>query len=519
MSQLTGPGAPRTEGGAAARYRSVMRLPPTRSTPAPIHFKRYLTSHRRPLPWRPGERSGREPAELLTALFRPYAPTRLHYADAAGAQSLLGAAFRPGSAGSARELQLAGIRRPVPSGGAVYPVELYAAVPGDTRLPAGVYHYEASGHTVEWIRSGEPSRQLRQATAGPEAPAGALLLAARRWKGAGKYGNLCYHLTALDLGVVVGQVLTEPPAPVRVSFYFVDDLLDDLLGVAPEVETVFAAMLLEGPGRPAGPSRSRRPPPPAVGLERDWACRSMVDPVVVELDAASRITGQSHLPSTPVVAGPPRPAAGTAVTIPLPTPGALPDLEPADRRSAVAFSPRPIRLDQLATVLAEATRGYPSDVAGTAEGDPPVGLYWVTSGMAGLAEGSYRYVPAAHVAELRRAVAPEPRLRAAVTGLDPHLVSASLSLFLVGGYGSDAIATGDRWYRVANMLAGVMLLRICRAAAALGLGSRPHLGFHPAAVGTLLRLAPDEAPLVQVMVGHPAPRSGCLDLWLPDPGR
>lgn len=258
---------------------------------------------------------------------------------------------------------------------------------------------------------------------------------------------------------------------------------------------------------------------PAVGLDHDEANLSMVDTAAVDLHAASRITDRAHLPRSPVVAsaGPPAPDPPGAPTVGLPAAAAPPRRGLVDRSSALSFHPAPVRLDQLATVLAAATRGYPSDVAGTAEGAPPIALYCVGSAMAGLADGVHRYDPVAHAAVCRREGAPDRMLRAATTGLDPHLVSASVSLFLVGRYRATA---GARWYRVTNLLAGVALQRICGAAATVGWGSRPNLGFDPVAVARLLELAPGQTPLVQVLLGHPAPRPGCLDLHLrePEPG-
>jgi SagB-type dehydrogenase family enzyme len=481
-----------------------------------MRFKRYPTSRRRCLPWHSGGGPAVDGVELLAGLFRPYAPTRLHYASVAGGLGLVGTVFDPGDDPWCHELQVAGIRRAVASGGAYYPVEFYAAVPGDARLPAGVYHYDALGHAVEWIRAGDPRPHLERAGTGP-APAGALLLAARCWKSAGKYGNLCYHLTALDVGVALGHVLAYPPAGLRVSFFFLDDHLDDLLGVVPDVESVFAAVLLDGLPRAGAAGPLGGLPPPAVGMAGDRPNRSRVDRVVLDLHVASRITDPSRVAPqlVPSAAEPPAPDPGTG-TVRLPPPQ-FPASEPPDRRSAVAFHPRPIRPAQLATVLAEATRSYPSDLAGTAEGSLPLTLFCVTSAVAGLADGSHRYHPARHALDRCRHLAPGPALRAAVTGLDPALVSNSVSLFLVAAHGPATAAAGERWYRIANMLAGAMLSRICRAATALGLGSRPNLGFHPVAVADLLMLAPDQAPLVHVMVGHPAPRPGCLDLRLTGP--
>lgn len=564
------------------RYRAVMHTPPDSCDLTPLPFKRYPTSDRRPLPWcspgngwhahgSPGQGSpgdsppGHSPPghgsrdrglpgqgspglgsrghgsrgglALLAAGLAAYAPTRVHYASVAGSALQSGAPIMVDYDPQWYELQVAGVRRPVPSGGAYYPGELYAAVPGDAGLAAGVYHYDPVNHALELVRPGDPSPQLTRATGGDPAAGGALLLACRLWKNAGKYGNLGHHLASLDVGGLLGEVIARLPGPARVRFFFLDDVLDDLLGLTPSIETVLAVVLLPHGSPSAKEPLAGVPPPaggldrdqanrsvvapageplagvlsPAAGLERDQANRSIVDPAVVALTAASRIHDLD--PSlAPTADPPPAPTADPppAGSVSLPEPAAVPQ-EQVQRRSAVSFRPDPIPLTQLAAVLAAATAGFASDLAGTAHGAPPLSLYCVTAAVAGLDDGVHRYHPAAHA---MTRTSPTPRLRAAVIGLDAQLVSAAVSLFLVAAYRAPA---GDRWYRVANLLAGVMMQRICRAAAGLGLGSRPNLGFAPAAVADLLGLAAEEAPLLHVLVGHPAPRPGCLDLSLCDP--
>jgi SagB-type dehydrogenase family enzyme len=46
------------------------------------------------------------------------------------------------------------ITRPVPSGGGLYPLELYTIVLNVSDLPGGIYHYNALNHLLERIREG-----------------------------------------------------------------------------------------------------------------------------------------------------------------------------------------------------------------------------------------------------------------------------------------------------------------------------------------------------------------------------
>ncbi|HEV2842383.1 MAG TPA: SagB/ThcOx family dehydrogenase [Chthoniobacterales bacterium] len=52
------------------------------------------------------------------------------------------------------------VTRPVPSGGGLYPLELYAIVLHVSGLPGGIYHYNALGHLLERIRPGRMPMHL-----------------------------------------------------------------------------------------------------------------------------------------------------------------------------------------------------------------------------------------------------------------------------------------------------------------------------------------------------------------------
>jgi SagB-type dehydrogenase family enzyme len=502
----------------AGRYLAISRTPPITSDLRLMPSKRYQTSRRFPLAWHPSHHATRDSRAILATMLRSYAPSRIGYSSRASMARLTGIGAHIGDEPWWHALEAVNLRRPVPSGGAYYPVELYAAIPGDTGLSPGIYHHDAFHHVLELVRHDDPRPLLAHATVDGETDM-AVLLACRLFKNAAKYGNFSYHIVGLDTGVVLGQLIADAPANSRVSFFFLDDALDGLLGVRSELETVYAAVLLDrlpaqagtGPGVPEGSDPGDGALPTAVGLAGDEQNRLLVDPLVRELASASRITDSSRLPQlpvmTPLAPDPPR------TTLALPKTEPLPSTAGADRRSAVSFDPRPLPLRQLAAVLSETSRAYLSDVAGTSEGATPVQVYCVASAVEGIAEGVYRYEPVAHELARRRVVAPFPALRAAVR-LDPQLVFASTSLFVVGAPAAALPEVGDRWYRVTNMLAGVMLQRMCRAAAALGLGARPNLGFASAAVADLLDLPPGQLPLVQLLIGHAASRPGCLDLRL-----
>jgi SagB-type dehydrogenase family enzyme len=110
--------------------------------------------------------------------------------------------------------------RPVPSGGGLYPLELYVAAQEVTGLADGLYHYDARSHELELRRPGRYQTELAGMTLGQEMLGDANLVicvtaifARTQWK----YGQRGYRYVWLEAGHV-GQNLY---------------LVADALGLAP----------------------------------------------------------------------------------------------------------------------------------------------------------------------------------------------------------------------------------------------------------------------------------------------
>jgi SagB-type dehydrogenase family enzyme len=100
-------------------------------------------------------------------------------------------------------------RRFVPSGGGLYPNELYVYLK-TTDVPVGVYHYDAAHHRLVLLREGNFDSYLNRALGNRcelSACFGTVFVSVMFWKNFYKYSNFAYRLQGLDTGVLIGQIL------------------------------------------------------------------------------------------------------------------------------------------------------------------------------------------------------------------------------------------------------------------------------------------------------------------------
>ena len=99
--------------------------------------------------------------------------------------------------------------RGTPSGGGLYPTEIYWACGSSGPLLPGVYHYDNAHHAMERLAIGNVTAAIQNAVfAHPAAIATDqfLLLSLNFWKNSFKYNNLSYHLVTQDLGALLGSL-------------------------------------------------------------------------------------------------------------------------------------------------------------------------------------------------------------------------------------------------------------------------------------------------------------------------
>jgi SagB-type dehydrogenase family enzyme len=133
-----------------------------------------------------------------------------------------------------------GVLQPVraaPSGGALYPVEIYPVILRTEQLASGVYHYAVDRHGLELVRGGRFGDVLSQATSDPllfSHAAVVFVLTGVFGRAHFKYGERGYRFTLLEAGHICQNVLLMATAlglgAVAVGG-FIDDEVNDLVDI------------------------------------------------------------------------------------------------------------------------------------------------------------------------------------------------------------------------------------------------------------------------------------------------
>jgi SagB-type dehydrogenase family enzyme len=472
-----------SRGEATVRYLRALRertATPIDWAAAPPAHQRYPTAGRITLPWA-APATPWPPVEpgppLFGALLRELQGPRTSWVHQA--------ALDPNATGAG---PLVTIRRPVPSGGALYPIETYLCAGASADAEAGLYHYDAAHHCLDLIRPGDHRGAVAETLADPPAASPELLLvfAARFWRQGFKYRDFAYRLCCQETGALAAQALVMAEHLSRtasVHLTFSDRELNAVLGLEPDAEAALAVLELRGDREPenaalptlaeltARPRAKAAPPAPSV---------TRTCPHLAALHSAS----SRWPPADPERVTPSRASTGRPGGHRTPLPPAPPIRlfdGIADRAStshgfaAGVLDPEPVA-GALAGALAGASAGYPADLAGTTARPVGVDLYLVALRVGGIAPGAYRYDPEIHA--LLRVGDADTFAGTDAAALQPNtrvaLPEAAAIVLPVGDPLERVAEFGDRWYRMQQIEAGLAVHRATLAATALGLAARIH---------------------------------------------
>ncbi|QYR19585.1 SagB family peptide dehydrogenase [Paenibacillus sp. sptzw28] len=414
-------------------------------------------------------------------------------------------------------------RRFVPSGGGLYPNELYIYLKLED-LPAGIYHYDAAHHRLLLLREGNFDAYLGRALGNRcDVPGcfGVAFVSTMFWKNFFKYNNFSYRLQGLDAGVMIGQMLEAAKRfgyQSCVYFQYLDMAVNHLLGLSGQEESVYAVIPLstdptvnwfarggEGRGGISALELSRE----LAAVRHDHYIRSrrvLEYPLLAEMNEAS---GQKSTDSFRLIESREEERYGGSKVI-LPGVNRLQyDLASVCRKR---YSPesdyvlRQIGQPELAALLQEATASfnYRNDLDGTRQtAVPRVVLYGCFHGVEGIADGAYRYDGAAHELQLARPGDHRMRLQEGMSLGNINLFQVPLCFHVAGDKDHLQSQLGFRGYRIQQMEAGMLVQRLLLAAIASGMGGRPLLGFDAANSDEIQSLAPlGQTSLIQIPVGH-----------------
>jgi SagB-type dehydrogenase family enzyme len=415
-----------------------------------------------------------------------------------------------------REMTLS-VRRAIASGGAMYPTEVYVVARALRDVPGGIYHYDPARHELTSLGRSVPDADLRAALQlSPQAPLPKAMLVVSDyfWKNFYKYGNFAYRLGAMDVGVALGRLqrlaMRESGSAV-VHFDFDDNHWNEILGLHGSRESVYAVLEL-GPSSPGAadssevghaPARDPRP----VELQRSQRFKHSADQEAMHrsvLDIARHLGDGAEVDVVDTRRG--LVFQGSTVPLPPASDAGLVELRDAILRrtsNGELFTGAALDATALATSLFQAHSVLASLRSSAFERDLSAPLvYCIVQRVAGIAAGSYRYEPVAHVLEPIQAGDFGRELQSALHVGNVNVDLSAFTIHLVDELDFRKSRRGTRVYRIQQMFTGAALDALMLASSAREIGCHPLLGFHAARIDQLYGLERSgRGTLAQVCMG------------------
>jgi SagB-type dehydrogenase family enzyme len=417
--------------------------------------------------------------------------------------------------------QMLSYRRFAPSGGALYPNELYVYLKIED-LPVGVYHYDVAHHRLVLLREGDFDSYIARALGNRcdiSSCFGTVFISTMFWKNFFKYNNFAYRLQGLDAGVLIGQLLEVSKKfgfESGVYFQFLDRAMNHLLGLSEQEESVYAVIPLSV--KPTIWS--------ANGSEKDrmvsaaQLCRELTSiqpdtyvrsqrvkeyPMLTKLNEVSMLDSTRNFPLIEMKEN--GICEGQAVALPH-TEKLSYDLGTVCRNR---FSPdmdfilgKVSQLD-LANLLHDATDSflYRNDLEAPHQmHGPRVSLNVCLYNVEGIPNGAYEYDSTAHA--LRQVHLGDHRLllQSGMSLYNVNLLQVPLCIHVTGIKDYSKTTLGYRGYRIQQMEAGMLVQRLLLSAGAMGMGGHPLLGYDSNLCDEIYRLEPQgKTSLIQIPIG------------------
>lgn len=399
----------------------------------------------------------------------------------------------------AEDMQL--LRRFVPSGGGLYPSELYAYLKLEGVTP-GVYHYDVAHHRLVLLREGNFDAYLERALGHRHnlgSCFGTLFVSTMFWKNFFKYDQFAYRLQGLDAGVLMGQVLEVSKrmgVATRVCYQFLDEAIHHLLGLRADEEAVYAVIPLGlEEGSIAMDTALSNPSQPieTVGvLCKDWPAlghryvqkskRKRDYGALLNINEASKFRSTAGFTKLTVCHTLNDSKHGERFPLPEAPPGEYDFLAACKARYSpgLDFVSHRVSLEELATLLQHACASFPyaNDLeAEDSEVGSRISIVLCAYGVNGLPDGAYHYDAKAHALRILRVGDHRMALQMSLSMPTVNFFQVPMCLHLVGPSTHLRETFGYRGYRICQMEIGIVLQKLLLTASWLGTGGHPLLGY------------------------------------------
>ncbi len=397
------------------------------------------------------------------------------------------------------------LRRFVPSGGGLYPNEIYLYVKVEG-VSQGIYHYDVAHHRLVCLREGNYDDSIQKALCG-RCDVGdcfaTVFISTMFWKNFFKYNNFSYRLQGLDAGVAIGQLLEMSKQygyETNVFYQFLDQALNHLLGLDDQEETIYAVIpLFEKTIRiqetKIYTAETVIRSIPAIQTDHYIHSQKVLDfPKIRHMNNAVKIESTEQF--SEIGKSKRKLIQGGFL---LPNGESLSgDLMEAFRRRfspGMDFTMGRIPLSQLSTLL-QHTMSAPAK----SDCSSSLAIAGCFYNVEGLPDGAYEYDHCTHTFRLLKKGDFRLQLQSGMTAHNVNLYQVPLCFHIIS-----TKEFRKREYRILQMEAGRLLQRLLTAASALRLGGHPLLGFD-------VKLCDDiysyrgETCLIQVPVGPVQPR-------------
>ncbi|MFZ7944913.1 MULTISPECIES: SagB family peptide dehydrogenase [Bacillaceae] len=421
------------------------------------------------------------------------------------------------------------LRRFVPSGGALYPNELYVYIKMKD-APIGLYHYDAAHHRLLLLREGNYDSYLSRSLGNSCDLSDSfctVFISTLFWKNFYKYNNFSYRLQGLDAGVLIGQSLEVAKRigfSSRVYYQFLDRSINHLLGLSNQDESVYAVIPLS-----VNPSNMRvddehnrgeiisatelcREVPLLEHVSYNRSKRVMDYPMLKKFNEASMFETTESFVKIKKDSNVKLSLDSEMILLPYAESFSYDFAAVCRERHSpdLDFIMGKVSQTQLSTLLKETfSFSYQNDLDGThGNVESRVSLYGSFYNVEGVPNGAYSYDNSTHA--LRSIIQGDYRqlLQFGLIMPNVNLYQVPLCMHVIGDRKHLKEELGYRGYRIQQMEAGILVQRLLLLSCALGMGGHPLLGFDANQCDELYRInSKGKTSLIQIPIGPYRPRA------------